>query len=201
MPSERPPRISRRVAVGLGAVAAVVLIALLPNTGLLVAQSAAQYGQSAPAAGAGTPWLVVLAVLALIAIALAILLFRRRSPRPPPEPVESASVSPGTGGGPSGPAAAEDTFGAPDAAIASAAVAVPAGAAYLEGPDDVGASLPAAVPVTVPPAAGGAEGEADIDSLMKELDKISGEILKKGPADKKGAAPAPAPSNDDGASD
>ncbi|HEY6238719.1 MAG TPA: hypothetical protein VIZ68_06005, partial [Thermoplasmata archaeon] len=60
---------------------------------------------------------------------------------------------------------------------------------------DVGAAAAAGAGGTA--AAEG--GEADIDSLMQELDKISGEILKKGPPQKK-SAPA-APTDDEGTSD
>ena len=68
------------------------------------------------------------------------------------------------------------------------------GAPYLEQPEDV-SSPPSSVTV-VPGAVGAAAvvgadaGEADIDSLMQELDKISGEILQRGTPPKKGEPPA-----------
>ncbi|MGI0151545.1 MAG: hypothetical protein ACREC5_06385, partial [Thermoplasmata archaeon] len=77
-----------------------------------------------------------------------------------------------------------------------AAAAVPAvGATYLESPEDVGATAPPPVAPTPPKGAragaavaGAAGEEPNIDALMDELDRISGEILKKDKVPK-GAAP------------
>ena len=73
---------------------------------------------------------------------------------------------------------------------------------YLEGPTPEEAP-PAVVPAPepaplAPPAAKPApeEAEPDIDSLMAELEKISGEILKQKPK-KKNGPPAPSPTDDD----
>jgi hypothetical protein len=59
-------------------------------------------------------------------------------------------------------------------------------AAYVETPEDVSAAPPSEAVAGV--AAGGAAAaatEPDIDSLMAELDKISGEILTRGTPPKK----------------
>jgi hypothetical protein len=62
--------------------------------------------------------------------------------------------------------------------------------AYIEGPEDVGV-LPSAATPAAPGAGEAAVGEGDIDTLMKELDRISSEILKKGPPKKDGESPSP----------
>jgi hypothetical protein len=68
-------------------------------------------------------------------------------------------------------------------------------AEYVETPEDVGSAPPTlGTPPGAPAAASGAkpEAEPDIDSLMAELDKISGEILKRTPkkaADDSGPEP------------
>lgn len=175
------------VALGVAMLAIVVAAGLSPNTGAVPAQGNCQYGQCV--AGTGIQWWVLAAIVIVVVAALAaalVLLRRRRTPPrsamgvPPP-----AGPTPGATGGrvppPPPPAAAP---------------------AYLETPEDVGRTLPN-VPTSPPArtaAAGAAgtagaagagaaagEGEPDIDSLMAELDKISGEILKrpKSPADKK----------------
>ena len=170
------------IALGVAMVAIIVAAGLAPNTGAIPAQSNCQYG-SCPAS-TPFPWWAVAAIVIVVvaALAAALILLRRR--RPPTgtgaPPAGSTGPSPRTGAGtpPSPPAAAP---------------------AYLETPEDVGSNLPH-VPTTPAPApvapaaaaargagAAAAEGEPDIDSLMAELDKISGEILKrpKTPPEKK----------------
>ncbi|MGA7922403.1 MAG: hypothetical protein WCA77_00280, partial [Thermoplasmata archaeon] len=82
------------------------------------------------------------------------------------------------------------------AAAGTGASPSPEPPAYVEGPEDFSGPAPE-VPAAA--AAGGAAGtaagaaaaeggEADIDSLMKELDRISTEILKKGPPKTDGGA-------------
>ncbi|MGA8711206.1 MAG: PKD domain-containing protein [Thermoplasmata archaeon] len=110
-------------------------------------------------------YLVIAVVVLLALILVALVVLRRRRPRPaaaPPMQVWQEEPSPPMGA-PIGPA--------PD---------------YLEMPEDVGHAGPSlvpvptgGVPVTPPVPPPGAEGEPDIDALMAELDKISGEILKK----------------------
>jgi len=173
------------VALGVVLLAIVVAAGLAPNTGAVSAQGNCEYGQCV--ANTGIQWWVLAAIVIVVVAALGaalVLLRRRRSPprsgmmaAPPP-------VGPTGGVGPRAPPP-------PPPAAAPA---------YLETPDDIGRTLPN-VPTSPPAkagaAAGGAagagaagtaaEGEPDIDSLMAELDKISGEILKrpKSPTDKK----------------
>ncbi len=109
-------------------------------------------------------YIVIAVVVLLVLLLVALVVLRRRRPRPasaPPMQVWQEEPTPPMGA-PIGPA--------PD---------------YLETPEDVGHTPPlvpvptsgAGVTPPVPPP--GAEGEPDIDALMAELDKISGEILKK----------------------
>jgi hypothetical protein len=132
-----------------------------------VVASTATTAVSVTSPSSSFPWwiYVVIAVVVLLALILLVLVFqRRRRPRPaavPPMQVWQEEPSPPMGA-PIGPA--------PN---------------YLEGPEDVG-HAPPLVPVptsgagvTPPAPPPGAEGEPDIDALMAELDKISGEILKK----------------------
>jgi len=105
----------------------------------------------------------IIGLLAVVAVVLGVLIWRdrRRSGGRPP-PSEWAA-----GGG--------------------AAAPPPGSAAYTETPEDV--SVP---PPELPATAGaGGAAEGDIDSLMAELDRISGEILKQGPKGKKGPDGAP----------
>jgi len=161
---------------------AVVLAAgLFPNAGTVQAQSSCPYGGCSTSTVLPTWELVsILVLVAAAIIAAALLLMRRRRP-----PAPATSVKP---------------WEEPPPGAAAGPPAGPGGAPppYIEGPEDVGHAPP-----TVGPAAavgGGAaagagagatagavaEGEPDIDSLMAELDKISGEILKKPP--KKGSS-------------
>jgi len=159
------------LVLGVAMLAVVVAAGLAPNTGLVQAQTNSPYSQ--PASSGVSPYLYLgAALIAIAAIILALLLLTRRR-RPPPStapPVQAWQE------GPAGP---------------SAPAPPPPGAApaYLETPEDVGHAppiVPAAVGgagVAGGAAAGAAAGgaEPDIDSLMAELDKISGEILKRQP--------------------
>jgi hypothetical protein len=160
------------VVLGLAMLAVVVAAGLTPNTGVVQAQTNSAYNQ--PASSGLSPWVYLGAAALAIAAGLLLALFLMRRRRPPataaPPPVQAWQ-----GGAPPPP----PTGGAPPAAAP----------AYLETPEDVG-GIPPAVPAaklvgaTAPAAAAaGTAGEAepDIDSLMAELDKISGEILKRAP--------------------
>jgi hypothetical protein len=164
---------------GLGLVLAVLILALLPNTGAIPADASCPYSSCNTGnngSSAATPWYILLAVLVVIAAALGVLIVlrRRRGVGGSAPPVEEWSgPAAGAAAGPEGPTMpVEPLTPTPTAAAPPAA----AGAAYLEGPEDVGHALPE-TPAAPEPAA---KDESDIDSLMKELDKISGEILKKG---------------------
>ncbi len=161
----------RFIPLGLGAamLATVLAAALSPNIGAVPAQTSCQYG-TCPAATTSTfPWWIVGVIIALVAaLVLAYLLVGRR--RRPPKGRAPTAVPPAP---PSGAAT-----GAPPAPPAPSHP-------YIETPEDVGAAMPAMAGAGAG-AAAGAEGEPDIDALMAELDKISGEILKKPPKGGKG---------------
>lgn len=183
MPSSESRGRAAPLLAGIAVLAILVTAGLLPNTGAFPASASCPYNNcSTPSTSTATPlWLwAVLGVLVVAALVLAVFLLRR--PRSPPSsgPVTAWSgESPEAGAaavGPEGPAGPE---GAPSEGTPGA------GAAYLESPEDVG-HAPPVVPAAGAAAAGAAAGgEEDIDSLMQELDKISGEILKRGPPEKK----------------
>ncbi|HYA58570.1 MAG TPA: hypothetical protein VEH57_08970 [Thermoplasmata archaeon] len=158
------------LALGLGMIAVVVAAGLSPNAVATTAPAGCAYNQCP--AGTSIPWWAIGAIVVLVLVGLiaAVLLFRRRRP-----PAAAAPVQPWqepTEGPPSGA-----TGGPP-----SGATGVPP--PYLETPEDVSQGPPP-VPIqktaVPPPPPAGEEPEPDIDSLMAELDKISGEILKRAP--------------------
>lgn len=157
--------------------AVVILSAVAPGTGAVPADTNCPYGVCPPPEQNLLPWEIALVILVVVAVLLAVLILmrRRRGGRGgSPGPVE-----PWTPRGPPAGAGAEAPAPATSAAVAPAVAAVPA---YLETPEDVGAPPPS---VSAAAGAGGAAAaaggaEADIDSLMQELDKISNEILKRG---------------------
>jgi hypothetical protein len=163
-------------------IAGVVLLALVPNSGAIPASSACTYG-SCPASTPSTPisWYILLGALIIVAAALAILLLmRRRRSSTPPGSVEPWS-GPTEGAAIAGGAAAGGATMPTDAGL-SPPVAGGAAPAYLETDSDVAQPLPEVPEGAAGGAAGAAaaEGGGDIDSLMQELDKISGEILQRG---------------------
>jgi len=187
----RFPPASRIVPGALGLALAVVAIAASLGSGSGAAAGAANaacsYGVCPSGSGISPTTLdLLLAGLVVVALVLGLLIYRdRRSRGPPPsQPAQPWVDSGGASGGPGGPAGPEAE------AAAGGGVAAGAVTSYTETPEDV--SVP---PPEVPGAAAGApaaaEGqEGDIDSLMAELDRISGEILKRGQTPKKGAPPA-----------
>jgi hypothetical protein len=186
------------IALGAGMLGTVVAAGLAPSIGAVAAQTNCQYSDCSAATTSPFPWWIVALVVAIVVVAalLALMLFRRRPPANPPapeawEPPEGASASSPTG--PSPPSAAPvDAAALGGAAVAGAAVAgAAAPASYVEGPEDVGQAMP------VVAAAPAAADEPDIDSLMAELDKISGEILNKAP--KPGAGQTAATEGEDAA--
>jgi hypothetical protein len=166
------------LALGVGMLAVVLAAALAPNTGAIPAQSSCQYG-TCPSSTTPFPWWIVgviAVIVAAIAIGLLLLTRRRRPPTGTP-----AAWTP-----PAGSTGAVEGAATPPAGPSGGTGASPA---YLETPEDVGQSLPPVGAAAAAGAAGGAaagaaasgEEEPDIDSLMAELDKISGEILKRAP--------------------
>ncbi len=162
---------TRFIPLGLGAamLATVVAAALSPNLGSIPAQATAQYGTPA---GTSTPfpWWIIGVIIAIVAALIVAYLLVGRRRRPPAR----SAPPPQMAGPPTGAA-----IGAPPPPPGPAS-------AYIETPEDVGAAMPAVAGVAAGAggagaAAGAAEPEPDIDALMAELDKISGEILKKPP--------------------
>jgi hypothetical protein len=172
----------RIVPVSLGAamLAVVIAAALVPNAGAVPASSNCPYGNCSSSPATIPVWELA-SIGAIIVLGLLIglfLLMRRRRP-----PAEEAPAAYAAGGAPPAGAVEQGPSSAPEDMSA---------AAYVETADDVGTAPPS---IAAPAAAAGAgagaaaESEPDIDSLMAELDKISGEILKRTP--KKGTPGTP----------
>ena len=165
--------------------AVVIASALTPNVGVVQAQTNNQYvspGNTNPLLSPFVLGGIVAVILAAILVALLLMRRRRRPPAAAQPPMQAWKG----GGGPGGAAAVPP----PSTPVTPPPAAAPA---YLETPEDVGQAPPT---VAVPRGAAAApaaaeEAEPDIDSLMAELDKISGEILKRAP--KKGQPPAQPP--------
>jgi hypothetical protein len=188
-------RLKRRLipaSLGVAMLVVVILAALAPNTGTVRADTTCQYGNCATTTP--TPiwaYIAVVAIILVAAILAALLILRQRRKRPPAAAAPWAETEAGAGG--AGIAAGvEGPYGPEPEA--------PAAPSYLEGPEDVAADSTMQPPparaasraavggaVAGEAAAGGAASdEASIDSLMDELDRISGEILKK---DQRGKGP------------
>jgi hypothetical protein len=159
--------------LGAGLLALLVAAGLSPNTGAISASTNCGIYNNCPSSSPAFPWWIVAVVVLLVVAALiaALVLMRRRRP-----PAAGAPVQPWQGAPATPPAG-----GAPPGATSPS---------YLETPEDVGTALPDAGLIAAGAAGAGAaagaaasedaaEGEPDIDSLMAELDKISGEILKR----------------------
>ncbi|HYK93178.1 MAG TPA: hypothetical protein VEY07_03945 [Thermoplasmata archaeon] len=170
-----PARSVVPIALAIAMLGVVTLSVLAPITGAVPADTNCPYGVCPSVQNNLLPWEIALGILILVAVLLALLIAlrrRRRGGGGAPGPVE-----PWTPAGPPAGAGVEAPMAPP---VAPAVVAAPP--VYLETPEDVGApppSVPAAAPPPAAPAAAGG-AEADIDSLMQELDKISNEILKRG---------------------
>ncbi|MCI4325454.1 MAG: hypothetical protein L3K00_06205 [Thermoplasmata archaeon] len=150
------------LVLALAMLAVVLAAALGPATGVVSASASCQYGTCPSSGPSALTWgLGALLAAVILIVAIAIILQRRRGG--PPSAGGGAGVAAWSGTSPESPAPAE----APP---------------YLETPDDVGAATGAAVAGGA--AAGAAAEPGDIDSLMGELDRISGEILKRGPGKK-----------------
>ncbi len=155
------------IAFGVGLLAVVIAAALAPNTGAVPAQTSCPYGVCQSSQPSSFLWTgILIGLIAIAAVLGAIVLYRRRRAPPPSGPVEPWA---GAGGAGAGAVAA--------AAPAPPPPSPPVGAPYVETPEDVGHPIPPVPAPAAPPAGEGAE--PDIDSLMRELDKISGEILKR----------------------
>jgi hypothetical protein len=173
------------VTLGLAMLAVVVAAALVPNAGTVQAASNCPYGNCSTPSSSFPAWELasIGAIVVLFLLVGLFVLMRRR--RPP----AAESMDGGAAGGGAPPS------GAMQQGPASPYPEESSSAAYVETPEDVASPPPA---MSVPAAAVGAgagtgaaaaESEPDIDSLMAELDKISGEILKRTP--KKGSSTPP----------
>ncbi len=159
------------------AVLLILVATVAPGSGAIPAQTSCPYASCVTPTPNYSLYYILAGIFAVIAaIAIAVLLIMRRR-RPPSASTDEAGYAGDAGGGFPG-----------DGPIAPGTS--DPGAPYIESPEDAAAPAPEPVPPAPAPAAGAAEGEADIDSLMQELDRISGEILKRG-APKKGSPPPP----------
>jgi hypothetical protein len=173
--------LQRRPSVGALALAVamfsvVALAAFGPATGVVAASSSCTYGtctDSGP--GPLTYALGIILAAIILLIAAAVIFQRRRGSQPPSGGVAAWSggaTPPGASGPAESPAAGET-------------------APYMESAEDVG-TMGGGVAIAGGAAAAGAaagaaaseEAPGDIDSLMGELDRISGEILQRGPGKK-----------------
>jgi hypothetical protein len=184
------------LALGAAMLAVVVAAAFAPNAGVAAAASNCTYGQCPSSSNSVPIWelATIGAVVVLVALVGLFLLMRRRR-SPPPEGAAMAASGPVPPAGASQSSAGMGEF--PETPEPPMGAASPS---YVETPEDIGTPPP----TLGGPAAGGAaaagkaEAEPDIDSLMAELDKISGEILKRTP--KKSTEPSP-DEGSDGAGD
>ncbi|HTP54208.1 MAG TPA: hypothetical protein VML94_04480 [Thermoplasmata archaeon] len=180
-------------ALGIAMLAVVVAAAFVPNVGTVQAATNCPYGNCSTPSSSFPTWELasIGAIVVLFLLVGLFVLMRRRRPPASEAPYGGSAA----GGAP--------PSGAMEAGPAAPYPEEPASAAYVETPEDVAAPPPT---ISAPPAVGAAgagagaasaEAEPDIDSLMAELDKISGEILKRTP--KKGSTAPPddddAPSN------
>ncbi|HTW56294.1 MAG TPA: hypothetical protein VMG36_07660 [Thermoplasmata archaeon] len=192
------PSARRIVPVALGAamLAVVVAAAFAPNTGVASAASNCTYGQC-PSSSSSVPiWeLATIGAVIVLAALVGLFLLMRRRRSPPSDGAAAMAGGPVPPAGASQPSAGPGDF--PESPEPPAGSAAPS---YVETPEDVGAPPPTlgAPPVAGAAAGGKPEAEPDIDSLMAELDKISGEILKRTP--KKSTEP-PADEGSDAAGD
>jgi hypothetical protein len=190
-----PP--GRRVvplALGLTMLAILVAAGIAPNVGAVQAASGCSYGNTCSSSSPIPTWAYGAIAAVVLAAIIGILLLMRRRRSPPSAAAPAQEWQGGTSGGPGGPGAEGPT--------------PPAGAAaYVESPEDVGQAPPYEEAPVVPAGAGGAAGaagaaggEPDIDSLMAELDKISGEILKRNPKKGTDTSSTPEDTGDEGGS-
>ncbi len=183
--------------------AVIIVAALTPNIGLVAAQPQAQYNNTTGFSSSLEYALIGVLVAAIVAAIIALMIFQRRKNRGQGGAGGVAAwEAPQGGAPPSGPSmgGAGETEEMVGAGAVGAGAGVAAGAASYDEtapPVETGPEwAEPAAPATMGAAAGGGaalnEPEPDIDRLMKELDQISDDILKKTPP-KKGSPPDPAP--------
>jgi hypothetical protein len=195
----KSPRWARRLIptiLGAAMLAVIVVAALTPNVGVVSAQVNAQYTMKTSINTTLEYALIGVLVAAIIAAIVGLMIFQRRKKRGGGGAGGVAAWQEPQGGGPGAGPGTGPSGGAGSMAPAGAALGGGAGAAatYDEaapaegGPDwaEPAAPATAGVGAVSPPPMD--ESEPDIDKLMKELDQISDDILKKTPP-KKGAPP------------
>ena len=179
--------------------AVIVFAALTPNIGVGAAQVSSQYTSTNQAPTTLEYALIGVLVAAIVAAIVGLLFFQRRKNRGQGGAGGVAAWEQPQGGPPSSGPGMDNTGGAGGMAPAGAAAGGVAVAAAAPSYDETSTPAEAGpewaepgAPATVGAAAGAApaldQGEPDIDRLMKELDQISDDILKKAPP-KKGAPP------------
>jgi hypothetical protein len=169
-------------ALGSTMLFVILTAALTPDFGTVAAQSSCPYGNCTSGSGSSFPWISVFVALAVIlaAIILALLAiyYRRRTP-PPPQPAGPA-VAGGTEGGSTPPPPA-GTNGTEEAASSSPTYAE--AARYFgitgSGVEAVQTRNPISWMGTSAHAHGPTDVGAELDSIMAEIEQISGEILKR----------------------
>jgi hypothetical protein len=211
----KSPQWTRRlIPAGLGAamLAIIIVAALTPNVGVVAAQPNAQYSSSTGISSTLEYALIGVLVAAIVAAIVGLLYFQRRKNRGQGGAGGVAAWEESQGGAPPSGPSMGGTGGEEEMAAVGAAGAAGAGAGVMAGGasyDETAAGTETgpewaepAAPTTMGGAAGGApaldQSEPDIDRLMKELDQISDDILKKTPP-KKGILPEP--STDDAGAD
>ncbi|MCI4353069.1 MAG: hypothetical protein L3K14_06745 [Thermoplasmata archaeon] len=206
-----PPWARRLIPTALGAamLAVIVVAALTPNIGVGAAQPPCQYNCTNPQNNTLEYALIGVLVAGIVAALLALLIFQRRKRRGPGGGAGAVAAWEEPSGGSSGPGGTMDSSttgdystSPPGGATTYGAAGVAAGAtAYDEAPAPAEPGpdwAEAAAPPTIGSSAVIDEAEPDIDRLMKELDQISDDILKKTPLKK---APPPEPGGDDAPSE
>jgi hypothetical protein len=187
--------------------AVIVFAALTPNIGVGAATVNAQYTSSNQVPTTLEYALIGVLVAAIVAAIVGLLIFQRRKNRGQGGAGGVAAWEEPQGGPPSSGPGTGGTGGAgsmaPAGAVAGGAGVAAAATTYDEttGPADAGPEwAEPAAPATMGGTGGAApaldESEPDIDRLMKELDQISDDILKKTPP-KKGASTETPPDDAD----
>lgn len=187
--------------------AVIVVAALTPNFGIVSAQANAQYTSTNPGPSTLEYALIGVLIAAIIAAIVGLLIFQRRKNRGSGGAGGVAAWEEPKGGSPGGGPSMDNTGGAgPEemagAVAAGAGVGVAGSAASYDetappteaGPEWAEPGPPATIGGAGATTAAMDESEPDIDRLMKELDQISDDILKKTPP-KKGASPDPGASD------
>lgn len=174
-----------QLPIYLGSAMLMVLIAaaLTPDFGTVAAQSSCPYGNCTSGSGSSFPWIsvfVALAViLAAIILAMLVIYYRRRNP-PPPQAVGSTGVVSADGGGTPPPPSTE-SLGAYEGVSSSGSYAE--AARYFgispNGTQAVQADVPGSWSGNPVYADGRSNVGAELDSILAEIEQISGEILKR----------------------